>query len=468
MFGFPKKHLLAAPIIFVLFFYALTTAGLLGPDEPRYAAIGREMANSGDWITPRLWGEPWFEKPPLLYWLIALGFYAGFGDDLAPRLPIAVISAGFILLFFHQIRREFGERAALYASGILATSAGWLAYSHVAVTDIPLAATFSAALLLCLPWVRSGGRRGLLLAGVLLGLAILAKGLVPLALMFPLLWVAGRRWPELFLLATAAVAVALPWYALCYLQNGDVFIDEFFWKHHFSRFTSPELQHVQPWWFYLPVLPGLLFPWTSLLAIVPHRTRDSRRILLLLVVAFGFVLFSASTNKLPGYLLPLLPAIAAVAGVRLTEMKDIRWVLIPAAVLLVIVPHLAGTLPQALATGLTTSQIVHTGFAAAVPFAVSTIAVIWLLKKDRRSMAIAATILSATLAVAYLKWSMFPDLDRVVSARSLWRKAQSSGESYCAGDLHRRLREGFNYYSHTPLPDCAEEPQRKPLGRQIW
>jgi 4-amino-4-deoxy-L-arabinose transferase-like glycosyltransferase len=321
--GFPAKQLAVAPIVLLLFFYGLTTAGLLSADEPRYAAIGREMALSGDWITPRLWGEPWFEKPPLLYWMVALGFKAGLGYDLAPRLPVALLSAAFILFFFHQIRREFGERAALYASGILATSAGWLAYSHVAVTDIPLAATFSAALLLCLPWVRSGGRRGLFAAGILLGLAILAKGLVPIVLLAPLLWIAGRRWPNLLILAGAAVAVALPWYLLCYLRNGDVFIDEFIWKHHFARFTTTELQHVQSWWFYIPVLIGLMFPWSPMLVLAPHRPRDSRRTLLLAVVVFGFVFFSAATNKLPGYLLPLLPPLAAVLGIRLSRFREL-------------------------------------------------------------------------------------------------------------------------------------------------
>ena len=70
----PRKLLLAAPLLVVLYFYGLTTTGLLGPDEPRYAAIGREMAISGDWVTPRLWGQPWFEKPALLYWMTAIGF----------------------------------------------------------------------------------------------------------------------------------------------------------------------------------------------------------------------------------------------------------------------------------------------------------------------------------------------------------------------------------------------------------
>jgi 4-amino-4-deoxy-L-arabinose transferase-like glycosyltransferase len=242
----PAKHLLAAPIVLLLYFYGLTTAGLLGPDEPRYASIGREMALTGDWVTPRLWGQPWFEKPPLLYWMVALGFKAGLGDDLAPRLPVALFGAGFVLFFFHQLRREFGERPALYASGMLATSAGWLAYSHVAVTDIPLAAPFSAALLLCLPWVRSGGRRGLFVAGLFLGLAVLAKGLVPLVLIAPLLLVAGRRWPNLFILAGAAVLVAGPWYVLCYLQNGDLFRRRVHLEAPYQPLLDPDLQHVQP------------------------------------------------------------------------------------------------------------------------------------------------------------------------------------------------------------------------------
>lgn len=468
MSGFPAKHLLAAPIVFLLFFYGLTNAGLLGPDEPRYAAIGREMAISGDWITPRLWGEAWFEKPPLLYWMTALGFKADLDDDLAPRLPVALLSAAFILLFFHQVRREFGESAALYGTGILATSAGWLGYSHVAVMDVPLATTFAAAVLLSLRWVRSGGRRGLLLAGVLLGLAVLAKGLVPLVLIAPLLWIAGRRWPDLFILAGAAIAVALPWYLLCYLHNGSVFVDEFIWKHHFSRFSSPELQHVQPWWYYIPVLPGLLFPWTPMLALLPHRTSDNRRKLLLLIAAFGFVFFSAATNKLPGYLLPLLPVIAALAGVRLAEIANPRWVIIASGALVLLLPFIAGTLPQALAGGLSSAPIVFAVPISIVPLAGSLALTAVLLRRNKRTYAVASVVLAATLGVAYLKTQMFPVLDEVVSARPQWRRISADSAQYCAGDLHRNHRYGLNYYARKPFPSCEEQPSRKRLDRQIW
>src|SRR5690349_21895723 len=108
----PHIWLPAALLIYLLYFFHLTAAGMLGPDEPRYAAIGREMARSGDWITPRLWGEPWFEKPALLYWMIGIAFRLGLSEDLAPRLGVAVVSVAFLGAFFWLLRREFGLRPA--------------------------------------------------------------------------------------------------------------------------------------------------------------------------------------------------------------------------------------------------------------------------------------------------------------------------------------------------------------------
>src|SRR5438445_5268183 len=114
----PHVWLLAALLIYFLYFFHLTTAGMLGPDEPRYAAIGREMARSGDWVTPRLWGQPWFEKPALLYWMTGAAFRLGLGDELAPRLPGATIGALFLGFFYWAMRREFGGQAAAIAAAI--------------------------------------------------------------------------------------------------------------------------------------------------------------------------------------------------------------------------------------------------------------------------------------------------------------------------------------------------------------
>src|SRR6516162_506563 len=88
----PHPVWLAVLLVGFLYLYGLSATGLLGPDEPRYAAVGREMARSGDWVTPRLWGDPWFEKPPLLYWMAAAGFLLGLGPEMAPRLPVAALA----------------------------------------------------------------------------------------------------------------------------------------------------------------------------------------------------------------------------------------------------------------------------------------------------------------------------------------------------------------------------------------
>ena len=86
--------------MYFLYFFRLGGAGLVGPDEPRYAWIGRAMAQTGDWVTPRLWGQPWFEKPALLYWLTGAAFRLGLGPDLAPRLPVALVSVGFLCFYW--------------------------------------------------------------------------------------------------------------------------------------------------------------------------------------------------------------------------------------------------------------------------------------------------------------------------------------------------------------------------------
>ena len=307
--------------LFFLYFFGLTRTGLIGPDEPRYAAIAHAMAATGDWITPRLWGEAWFEKPALLYWMTATGFKSGLGAELAPRLPVALASVAFLIYFFILLRREFGDRVAWYSAAILATSAGWLAYSHVAITDLPMSAAFAAAMLaVAFSEPRASASR-LLAAGALLGLAVLAKGLVPLALFIPVLWFLRHRIRDLALVILAAIVIAAPWYVLVTLRNGAPFLEDFFWKHHFGRFVSSALEHGQPFWFYVPILLAGLFPWTPLLALLfsARLFQDRRAQFLLAWFAWGFLFFSISRNKLPGYLLPLLPALAVLIGIACSE-----------------------------------------------------------------------------------------------------------------------------------------------------
>lgn len=437
--------------LFFLYLFGLTRAGLLGPDEPRYAAIGRSMAESGDWVTPRLWGQPWFEKPALLYWMTAAGFKLGLGDDLAPRLPVAMASLAFLIFFFAMLRAEFGERVAFYATSILATSVGWLAFSHVAVPDLPMSAAFGAAMLLALRG------RSPALAGVCLGAALLAKGLVPLALCVPVLWFWRKRLRDLAVFFGVAAAAALPWYALVTLRNGTPFLQDFFWKHHFARFLTGELMHGQPIWFYVPVLAAAFFPWSPLLLLLFSKKlyQEPRQAFLLAWLVWGFVFFSLSHDKLPGYLLPLLPALAALLGIAIAGARprslQVMCLIGASAALLWLVPAIQDALARALVSGLSRAKI-HWPVAWLLPAALVVVCCAVLERIGRREIAIFSIGLLITLSVVGIVSQTFPMLDREVSARGHWLAAPES--ITCVPNENRSQQYGLDYYVHRDLPDC--------------
>jgi 4-amino-4-deoxy-L-arabinose transferase-like glycosyltransferase len=456
------RSLLAVPLACLLYLFGLTRTGLISTDEPRYASIAREMARSGDWITPHLWIAPWFEKPPLLYWMEAVAFRLGVNEDVAPRLPIALTSIAFLIFFYWILRREFGDPAAGYSTAILATSAAWLGFSQIGVTDLPLTAAFSAAMLLSLGWLDRGDRRNLPLAAGLLGLAVLAKGLVPLVLALPLAWLGRRRlldWFRPTVIAAFAI-VALPWYVLCYLRNGWPFLHEIIWQQQIGRFFTAERAHTQPFWFFLPVIVGALFPWIPALIPLAHRTlySDTRRRFLLAWALFGLVFFSAARNKLPGYALPLVPSITILAGIALADSKRHRWIVIGTTALLVLLGPIAAILPTALAAGISRSDLPPFHWTWLLP-ALACIPV-WLLERaGSRTAAITVVALAITAGAIGIKLRTFPEIDRVASARPLWTAVAPIRDRVCIASLHRSLRYGLNYYSVTPLPDCHEAPR---------
>jgi 4-amino-4-deoxy-L-arabinose transferase-like glycosyltransferase len=433
---------------------------MVQPDEPRYADVGRTMALSGDWITPRLWGQPWFEKPALLYWMTATGFRLGFGPDLAPRLPVALLSVLFLGFFWWRLKVGWDWRAASYATALLATSAGWLTYSHVAVTDLPLAAFFSAAVLLSLPWVARGQRTGLTLSAGCLGLAAMAKGLVPLVLFVPVLavplfeggWRRLRDWLRPGPLLAFSVC-ALPWYVVCTIRNGSEFLRVFFLEQQFARFRSATLQHVQPPWFYLPVFLVLLYPWFPLMAfpslVLPTGVRRDPRIrALVAMVLFGFVFFSVSVNKLPGYLLPLLPGAFTLLGIGLSQAKRAAIAVIAPVMLLGALPFISGIAPRVLAShGLRSvnvpwMQVFLWLIAAGIAGGVLAIFV------PRQAFGTAAAL--AGIGFLWFQFAAFPAFDAYASARPLWLAEHPR----CAPPLSRDLIYGLYYYSGRQISPC--------------
>lgn len=466
-----SKYWLWVPLLAV-YLSSLGRVGFLGPDEPRYASIGREMARSGDWVTPRLDGSPWFEKPPLLYWMTATGHLLHLSDEWAARLPVALASLAFLWFFHRTLAREFSPRVALAAAGILATSAGWVAYSFGSVTDLPMSAALGVATLIgvfgpsAIPSrARQPGVLGIW-AGAFLGLAVLAKGFVPVVLIVPVLLVARRM--RLAMIA-GGIVVAAPWYILCAVRNGPVFWNEFFWKHHVDRFLHPTLEHPQRFWYYLPVLLAGLFPWTPLagLLVRPKTYRDERIRFLVFWLLFGLVFFSAAQNKLPGYVLPLLPVLAIVLAAALDKTAASAWWIGASVLLLSGAPAIAAILPDALHSGAASGHFSPGRLAAGWPFAAVAAGIFWLAwmnkvnqnepggsEAGKREWAMLAGSLAAVAALAYFKFAALPALDQRASVRAFWR-ANPAAANACLADVPRDWTYQSNYYAGRPLPKCA-------------
>ncbi|MBI1354057.1 MAG: phospholipid carrier-dependent glycosyltransferase [Acidobacteria bacterium] len=457
-----------------LLFSGVGLRGVVGPDEPRYASIAREMWLSGDWVTPRLGGEPWFEKPALLYWLGAAGMALGAPADQATRLATAALSVLFLVFYHWRLRRVFDETTADVSTAILLTTAGWAAFGQAGVFDLPLTAAVGAALLLLLEWADDpADKRRLPWFGALLGVSVLAKGLAgPAVATMAALGVCTLRGVrpvarDLFAARTLLpfLAVCGPWYAICYARNGDAFVEEFLWRHHVLRLISPELQHVQPAWFYLPVLAGALLPWAPLALGLPwRRLWEDPRTRLLLAWALGTLLFfSLSTNKLPGYILPALPAFAALMGLRLRVEPLPRRELTAAALLLGLLPLAAAVLPEALASGLPSAWPPKgLSWGLAGPFAAAVALVSWAAWTGRRELAVWALAAAAAAGLTQLKLSVYPQLDAAAGIpRELQRELAAEGDRICVGDVRRHVAYGAELYSLGRAPACAD--QDRPL-----
>ena len=188
----PLILLLLATACYVFFFHGLSSIGLLGPDEPRYAAVAREMYQTGDYVTPRLHGVPWFEKPALYYWSAVLGFSVFGVSELAARLPSALAATASVFALYLVCRKLWGRATAVAASLILGSSAGYLAFARAASTDMVLTTCLTMALLSFLMGYngREPERRWWFLAFyAFIGLGVLAKG--PVAILLPALSLLG-------------------------------------------------------------------------------------------------------------------------------------------------------------------------------------------------------------------------------------------------------------------------------------
>jgi len=281
-----------------------------------------------DWVTPVLYGAPWLEKPPLYYWCTMLAYQATGGvSDTAARLPAAVLCS-LLVIFIYVWARRFRRGMQLDAALITASAAMMIGFGRAASTDMPLTVMFTVAMLSWYGWYSSRRRGWLLAFFFFLALGTLAKGPVAVFLVAIVLVVfaALRRdgkllvrtlWP---LGIAVYLAVAAPWFIAVERANPE-FLRVFFLQNNVERFTSNLYHHPQPFWFYLPVALVALVPWTVFaIAAVVDAIRDWRfsaqqpageedfRLYLVLWLLVPILFFSFSESKLPGYILPAIPA----------------------------------------------------------------------------------------------------------------------------------------------------------------
>ncbi|MBC7859604.1 MAG: glycosyltransferase family 39 protein [Burkholderiaceae bacterium] len=331
-----KKLLWSLFIAFALVsLYALGVRTLVPPDEGRYAEMAREMLVSGDWITTRLNGIKYFEKPPLQTWMNALSFAAfGLGEWQA-RLWTGLCGLLGVALTGYAGWRVFGARAGLYAALVLGSSLFWVASGQIDSLDMSLSAMMAIGLCALLIAQRDDAtpnerRNWMLACWAGMALAVLAKGLIGLVLpgaVLVLYTVVARDWaiwrrlhPGKGLLLFFAIAA--PWFVLVALKNPEQ--PRFFFIHeHFERFLLKTHHREGAWYyFFVMLIPGMM-PWLGLLpqslaaALRRRPGAFQPRTLLLVWSVFIFFFFSYSSSKLPGYILPIFPALALLVALFL-------------------------------------------------------------------------------------------------------------------------------------------------------
>lgn len=326
----------------LLFFWRLNAVGQVDETPALFAAAGRAMAETGDWITPRVNGHPRFDKPVLIYWLIGLGttWLPSNLDplgSLAACLPSALATVAVMISLAITVRTDprAGPTAPLAAGLTFALSPLVLVWGRVSVSDPLLTACVAIALLGFWRAYADPHSRRPWFAWLVLGLAVLAKG--PVGLLLPLLVLLLFAWlqrdagglaraihPVPGLVMT--LAVALPWYLVVWQREGDAFVQSFFGYHNLQRFTQVVNHHAGPWWFYLPVLALASLPFLPLLLLglacggrglrrrIPLRAAESLSRFALAWLVVVVVFFSLSATKLPSYLLPGLPAMALLVA----------------------------------------------------------------------------------------------------------------------------------------------------------
>ena len=316
--------------------------GLWERDEGRYADVAREMLARRDFITPRINGAVFLDKPPLVYWVTAASLALWGSDEAGARFGLTLFAAGILLVTRRIGLLLFDRRRADMAVIVLASSVGFFAASHVLTLDLGLAFFVSLTLLFFLKGVRAGPQGSGSYLGMFAAIAggVLTKG--PIGAVLPAMTIAcfltlrqewwrarGLPWVKGTVLF---FAIAMPWYVAVSMANPE-FARYFFVHEHLARFGTAVHRHQGAWYYYLAVAAAGLMPWSLLLPMrlfrrpwhfrgFPAALRQEAPALLWSWVLPGFLFFSVAQSKLPLYILPLFPAVALLFAAHID--RDLR------------------------------------------------------------------------------------------------------------------------------------------------
>lgn len=326
----------------VAWFGTLDYRNLIKTDEGRYAEISREMVVSGDWLTPRLNGIKYFEKPPFQYWATAAAFKIFGFHEWTARLWTALAGFLTVLVVWWSGRKLFGESAGFYGAMVLASNLYFVAMGHFNALDMGLTLFTTLALAgFCLAQRDGATQReqklGMLLTWAAMAFAVLSKGLIGIVLpgatlaLYSLLARDWAPWRRLYMIPGMLLflAIAAPWFVAVSIVNPE-FPWFFFIHEHFMRYATDAARRKGPVYYFIWILLIGMLPWLAVMLdtlwqAARKRNRkggklDRSALILLIWTIFVLVFFSISKSKLPSYILPIFPALGLLMGKRLAEL----------------------------------------------------------------------------------------------------------------------------------------------------
>ncbi|MDM0103305.1 glycosyltransferase family 39 protein [Variovorax sp. J22R24] len=411
-------------VLAVVWFGSLGTRSLISPDEGRYASLAWDMLRNGDWVTPRLNGLLYFEKPPLQYWVSALFLHLFGLNVFAARLWPGLAGFLTVLAIGGTAGRLWGKETGIRSLAVAASMTWVFGNAHFLTLDASL--TLFLTLALCAVLIAEHAcdavherRYWMWLAWAAMAGAVLSKGLVGIlipgaTLLLTCIWRGDfSLWRRMHWVSGLSIflVLATPWFVLVSLRNPG-FAQFFFVHEHFARYLSNVHQREGAWWYYLPLLLGGMFPWTSALPwLWPRRAIPgpwravAPQDILIVYSAFVLLFFSASGSKLPSYILPMFPALALLIGLRIQQASPralSRHLSFPVAVWTIVL--LASTQSFRINSHSTPAEVfAQLGTGArwgAVTFLSFAALAWWLLRRRSATLAIATLALGHVMSMA--------------------------------------------------------------------